>query len=234
MWFRHKLKIEEKQNHAKNLERTLQRLYICRDLEISNLWQRSIFLGAFLILCFTGYGILFMKLSDSYSNICINVGAVFLGILGWLFSYIWILMAKGSKAWYEVYETYITKFENEYYESKYLDIPEDFIMGEKIEVKDIDISISTTKAGAFSVSKLNILIGQISALSWIAILFAHISLLTYLILSKFCCSKECSPVIIISSLIFSIIAIIAFTKLVAPKLKEKAKSGVLTKAMNSQ
>lgn len=234
MWFRQKLKIEEKQYHAKNLERTLKRLYTCRDLEISNLWQRSIFLGAFLILCFTGYGILFMKLSESYSNICINLGAIFLGLLGWLFSYIWILMAKGSKAWYEVYETYITKFENEYYEREYLDIPDDFIMGEKIETKGIDISILTTKAGAFSVSKVNILIGQISALSWIVILLIHIYLLTYLILSRYCYSEEYTLIIMIGSLIFSIISIIAFTKLVSSILKKKAKSGVLTKAMNSQ
>lgn len=33
----------------------------CRDFEIKNLWQRSVFLGAFLILCFTGYGAFFGK-----------------------------------------------------------------------------------------------------------------------------------------------------------------------------
>ena len=34
----------------------------CRDFEIQNLWQRSIFLGTFLILCFTGYGFFSVRL----------------------------------------------------------------------------------------------------------------------------------------------------------------------------
>lgn len=34
----------------------------CRDFELSHLWQRSIFLSAFLILCFTGYGSLLITL----------------------------------------------------------------------------------------------------------------------------------------------------------------------------
>ena len=33
-----------------------EKLWRCRDFELSHLWQRSIFLSAFLILCFTGYG----------------------------------------------------------------------------------------------------------------------------------------------------------------------------------
>ena len=45
---------------------TIKDLYIqywhCRDFEIQNLWQRSIFLGTFLILCFTGYGFFFVRL----------------------------------------------------------------------------------------------------------------------------------------------------------------------------
>ncbi|WP_300232445.1 hypothetical protein [uncultured Alistipes sp.] len=43
----------EEKISIKEIHETLWR---CRDFELSHLWQRSIFLSAFLILCFTGYG----------------------------------------------------------------------------------------------------------------------------------------------------------------------------------
>jgi len=39
----------------------------CRDFELSHLWQRSIFLSAFLILCFTGYGSLLITMLEKAS-----------------------------------------------------------------------------------------------------------------------------------------------------------------------
>ena len=43
-----------------NMRDIYESLWRCRDFELSHLWQRSVFLSAFLLLCFTGYGMLFI------------------------------------------------------------------------------------------------------------------------------------------------------------------------------
>ena len=59
------------QQYLDSLRRTLDRMYCCRDLELSNLWQHSVFLGTFLVLCFIGYGVLvhsMLKLENGTSE----------------------------------------------------------------------------------------------------------------------------------------------------------------------
>lgn len=44
-------------------------LWRCRDFEFSLLWKRSIFLITILLLCFTGYGVVIMKICDKVEKI---------------------------------------------------------------------------------------------------------------------------------------------------------------------
>lgn len=88
--------------------------------EIKNLWQRSIFLGAFMVLVWSGYGALQLKaiepkivgnLTQSafcaqsaeqslvYISASLGLCAIII-ILSWL----WIAMAKGSKFVQEAHE----------------------------------------------------------------------------------------------------------------------------------
>ena len=178
MWFKQKIKYEEDQYQARSLERTLNRLYTCRDLEISNLWQRSVFLSVFLILCFTGYGYIILKIVDNADQNALpllNLIAIILASVSLLFSCIWIMMAKGSKAWYEVYESAITSFEKEKEYQKILRIPEDYRMGNlDLSHDKINNNIFSTKAGGYSVSRINIAIGQICFCIWAAAILFHL------------------------------------------------------------
>lgn len=152
----------------KELRETFYRL---RNFEISNLWQRSIFLSALLVLFFPAYGVLVSKLIEStdkytiYHEICCA-----LALCAIIFSIIWIMMAKGSKAWFEVYEKKICEIENE----------EDLgIMGEYSMYNmekapwSLDSNLLSGKAGRYSVSKLNILIGQFLFFLWIIVFIIH-------------------------------------------------------------
>lgn len=162
-------------------------LWRCRDFELSHLWQRSIFLTTILILCFTGYGVVTMKLFDNIGYIVessaytLNNIALVLCLVNIVFSCLWIMMAKGSKAWYERYERAIDAFD---YNKEYVN---DEVIGtgdnvrddgtrpvggfqypnlkgyDKPEIKDC---IFSCKGGAYSPSKINIAIGQIAFVIW--------------------------------------------------------------------
>lgn len=165
----------------------------CRDFEIKNLWQRSIFLGAFLILCFTGYGAFLGKafwgennnlcFFDESSWKCHSI-AMCLTILGFLFSWLWICLAKASKAWVEVYENAISAIErimtnasdlNKYASFQYDNLPSYPQKGLPL----FDTYIYSTNGGSFSPSRINILIGQIALCVMGTLLYTHLTLGPY-------------------------------------------------------
>ncbi|MBE4948029.1 RipA family octameric membrane protein [Chryseobacterium culicis] len=205
-----------------DLKYTLDKLYKCRDLEISNLWQRSVFLSVFLILCFSAYGYIGIELlkvdfnnTKSYSKISIlNSGAILILSVGIIFSIIWIMMSKASKAWYEVYEHAITEFEKKHFNE--LGLPEKNIMGNMGFPQDQrDDSIFSTSGGAFSPSKINILIGQVSLYLLILLNLLH------LIVSVM---NNGHRFLNIGSIFISVMTLVLSTRLVNSKV---AKSGFL-------
>ena len=159
---------EKKSVSHKELRETFYRL---RDFEISNLWQRSIFLSALLVLFFSAYGFLVSKLLEegSTNTILYNEISAVLALFATSFSIIWIMMAKGSKVWYEVYERKICNIEQE----SDLQIAKEYQMGADIKPWDLDASIWTNKAGSYSVSKLNIVIGRFLLYIWLLIFVFH-------------------------------------------------------------
>lgn len=135
--------------------------YNCRDFEIKNLWQKSVLLTAFFVLCFTVYAnilpLLFENNSDIIKGLLFSEVCSGISLVGLSFSFVWIMMAKGSKAWYELYETAICNIERD----KSLKIPEEYAMGEIYSNRPIDGNLFTNVAGAYSPSKLNIVVGRI-------------------------------------------------------------------------
>lgn len=192
---------KRKGNQKCDLERTLNKLYRCRDMEITNLWQRSIFLAVFLTLTLSGYGILISNLFSNNVFIELNYkilhGAAFaIGLLGFTLSVIWVLMAKGSKAWYEVYAKAISDFEEEFKHE--LGIPQIYLMG-KVDFLDKDMEkkdddgfyynkkLSNIDSGVYSVSKLNILIGWVFLITWSVVIILHLSAFIALLLESWNC-----------------------------------------------
>ena len=155
-----------------SLKEIRETFYKLRNFEISNLWQRSIFLSTLLVLFFSGYGFLVSKLFEKEieNALVIHELCCTIALLAIVFSIIWIMMAKSSKAWYEVYERRICEIEEE----KDLNIPSKYQMGEYYSTPwSLDSNLITTKPGRYSVSKLNTLIGIILMITWIMILIVH-------------------------------------------------------------
>lgn len=122
------------------------------------------------MLLFTGYGCLVLEIVREEAKVLLisEIGCV-ISIIGFVFSIIWIMMAKGSKAWYEVYERKINLIENE------LGIDKKYLM-KTAECKSgsLDSNLCSKLAGTYSVSKLNILIGQILAGIWVGVIIIHL------------------------------------------------------------
>lgn len=152
-------------------------LWRCRDFELSHLWQRSIFLTTFLVMSFTGYGSILLRVCEYVTddNKCIpfcilNIAGLCIALLGIVLSALWIMMGKGSKAWYEKYENALYHIErNEKYSKAIVanDMDDEMLMhGSLPAANPLDTSLFTTNAGRFSVSRINIAIGQVSIVVW--------------------------------------------------------------------
>lgn len=193
--------------------------YKLRNFEISNLWQRSIFLSALLVLFFPAYGVLVSKLLDVtnkhiiYHEICCA-----LALCAIIFSIIWIMMAKGSKAWFEVYERKICEIEDE----EDLGIEGKYSMRNMRKVPwSLDSNLLTGKAGRYSVSKLNILIGQFLLFLWIIILIIHYigTIISFINNMHNCC--------VLHTIVLTLLPIFILLIIVTAKKNMWAKSGCL-------
>lgn len=169
-------------------------LWRCRDFELSHLWQRSVFLQALLLLCFTGYGSLLLKAFEM-SNTCLrHIGDGFyiwlhalsaaLAAFAMMVSVLWIMMAKASKLWYERYEHAIDAF-IDFGGHKYVDAALKNNSGTwagfkfhqiaGYEEPPSDKALETTRGGRYSPSRLNIVIGQLSLAIWMLVASWHLA-----------------------------------------------------------
>ena len=198
-----------------SLKEIRETFYKCRDFEISNLWQRSIFLTAFLLLCFSGYGIIAKSILENSEKISLtyHIIAAFISIVGMIFSILWIKMGKASKAWYEFYEHQICAIEK----NPKLGVYKSYRMGNgayNLDISKIDSNIFTTNAGIYSPSKINILIGHVCMAIWTIILLIHICIIIRNIIILVFCINNIGIINFILFILFIIgfICIIIFMK----------------------
>lgn len=176
-----------------------ERYWKCRDFEINNLWQRSIFLGPILALTYTGYGVFFLKCFVNengllrfldYPDIVLNhMIAIVISLMGVAFSILWIYMMKGSKAWYEVYERAVIATDTQkgwVLSDDVLDCCGGFKFERLPGYKNLsafmhgnkeglfDDKLFSTCGGLFSPSKINIVIGQVSLVFWFLVILCHV------------------------------------------------------------
>ena len=182
-------------------------LFHCRDFELQHLWQRSIFLAGFMVALFTLYGSflsdnLSHKLNFDVNNITQNnkdivitcsanvtndlsnqttlhYFAFFIGCVGIILSQLFIMMIKGSKRWYERYESAIWWFyknlqTNDLFDEKLKNKIHDYPHFGNLIDKRINNSLFNTNAGYYSVSRINIVFGQLLCLVWIGISGFHL------------------------------------------------------------
>lgn len=149
------------------------------------LWTRLTLLGAFMGLTYAGYGALILKGLDGVRNWEVfNLAAIGASAFGFLFSILWTTTAKGSKAWFERYEAMLSYFQETYKDLglfekvadvelilSYLDYNKRCI---RKRLQPVDSNLFSQNAGAYSVSKIPIVMGQVSMAAWCAIGLVHV------------------------------------------------------------
>ena len=164
-----------KQIYHISLKELREGFYQCRRFEATNLWRRSFLLSIFLVFCFAVYGALASEIltagPGAANFLALNEVACAVALLGTSFALIWIMMAKGSKAWYEVYERYIFEIEQE--EAEGLKIPERYRLGALCRPCEMNGNLFSKKAGRYSPSRLNITIGSVTLTAWLTVGLIH-------------------------------------------------------------
>ena len=157
---------------------------------------------------------------SEFDVLCINCICYILSIIGSTFSVIWIMMAKGSKAWYEIYERRIINIEKE----SALGIPQKYQM-DKGAPWTLNNSLWSQEPGAYSVSKINILLGQVLRVIWVVISVIH-SVLILITMYSFKEDNTSCDIILYMGAPFTILLIvtIAAQKCLTNILKAKQKA----------
>lgn len=160
------------------------RFWSCRDFEIAHVWNRAIFLTAFLIACFAGYGTVLLAMVNTAGGCprweIANTLAFCLTLIGIVVSVLWIMMAKGSKKWYERWENAIEAFRDSPKYKNAFELNVDEIAGMKhsdiggFKEPNASDCIFNTDGGNYSVSRINVFIGQFSLLIWILLMIGHL------------------------------------------------------------
>ena len=152
--------------------------------EIKNLWQRSIFLGAFIVLVWTGYGALQLKFiarecdkfnADLYHFASLGLCAVII-----ILSLLWVAMAKGSKFVQEAHERHIkdlnfdtlNKVDIDTMKNQRLFCDLDIYYNKLVRDKKISVW-HPLKAYRYSPSRINIALGWLSVIVSIVLGIIH-------------------------------------------------------------
>lgn len=158
--------------------------------EIRNLWQRSIFLGAFMTLAWGGYGALQLRAIEKYPQNYYVYSFALLGVclVIIVLSLLWVAMAKGSKFVQEAHERHIKdlgfdKVEKIVIENcdkrlfcdlgKYNNPPDIDDKNKPMEVKENLFFGGDLKPYRYSPSKINIALGCFSFLLAFLLMIVH-------------------------------------------------------------
>lgn len=127
------------------------------------------------------------NVNDNLSNqTTIHYFAFFIGCVGIIISQLFIMMIKGSKRWYEQFEQSIYWFyysDTDLFSDELNKNLEDYLGDKKyphfgdlknIKKDKINQSLFNTNAGYYSVSRINIVLGQLLCLIWIGITGFHL------------------------------------------------------------
>lgn len=158
---------EGKSRQAKALELALD----IRKFEIELYWKRTAYFWAFTAAAFAGYGAVQKDAEPSKAFF-----SVLLGCLGFVFSFAWFCINKGSKYWQSNWETHVDLLEDAVLGPLYKTIGERGGTSAKGRLAGVPGKLRRIASGpyAFSVSKINQILSLLITLMWIPLIWRSI------------------------------------------------------------
>ncbi|MBR4623928.1 MAG: hypothetical protein IKO56_00155 [Alphaproteobacteria bacterium] len=193
---------EQNDKSLENLRDLYKRYCECRDQELDRFWKNSTFVWIFLAICFGAFGQVILKYFDLKTADSNNIFDLkktyevllsFISFIGLLCSFIWVWMARGMKAWFEVFEMAIWQMDRD----NVFKLPNEntYNIENFWRIKDSRFVWQKAFFGAESnsPSKIVILIGRLLCLVWFfAFLWALMSIFNILPFEN---SLECGGLI---------------------------------------
>ncbi|MGI8314940.1 hypothetical protein [Halobacillus mangrovi] len=144
---------ETTKDRSRLRENALKQALDIRKFEIELYWKRATYFWAFIAATFTGYFVV-QRIEEPP-----NYLLVLLCNLGFVFSYCWYLVNKGSKYWQNNWENHVDRLEDKEMGPLYKTILE----GESLKKSNI------SKEFSFSVSKINQILSFYIMILWVVL-----------------------------------------------------------------
>jgi len=141
-----------------------------RNFEIEMYWKRATYFWSLIAAAFAGYFVVLASYRNANDGDSRNILAFFIGCVGFVFTWAWFLVNKGSKQWQENWENHVDMLEDKVTGPLYK------IMMRRPPHGDDDNAIEKyiTNPEDFSVSKINQLVNVLTMSIWILLLY-HVS-----------------------------------------------------------
>lgn len=116
--------MDEKKSEPDKIKLKFEAIWKARDNELNAVRERSLMVWGFLMFCYGGYGVLAMRLlfpSTSEKAECpqlVNLILIFLSLICLRLSAYWVQMAKGAKAWAEIFDYMAECFQHDFLKLK--------------------------------------------------------------------------------------------------------------------
>lgn len=157
-----------KEKHDKLLL-AFEKAHEVRKFEIDLYWRRTAYFWAIIAAIFAGF---FLMASKSDGNIS-RQQELYLGIIaiiGFVFSYAWFLVNKGSKFWQENWEYHIDTLEDEITGPLYKTVY--YRKGVQNKDKDKTLKEHILSPSSISVSKVNQSVALTTMVTWVVLLLS--------------------------------------------------------------
>lgn len=146
----------------RKLKAAFEKAHDIRKFEIDLYWKRTAYFWTLIAAIFAGY---FLLLTTEESKLHQKeLYLVLVSSIGAVFSYAWLLAAKGSKFWQENWELHLDMLEDEVTGPLY-----------KIVLEKSDPKEKTNNSKAFSVSRINQWIASFVIAIWIGLILSPIA-----------------------------------------------------------
>ena len=159
-------KIQARSTRRDKNQLALERAHEIRKFEIELYWKRTAYIWTLIAAMFAGYCVLASKQTLSGTNNT-DLYLIFIASTGFVFSYSWFLINKGSKFWQENWEFHIDRLEDNVTGPLYKTVLQ---RDESMKYKQ-DWKNNILAPQAFSVSKINQFIAIYTMFTWVVLMF---------------------------------------------------------------